>query len=407
MPLISRRLGIDGVVEGERPVEDAAGDLPAVGHLAERGRLDGRGNLRRHGLDRREDRNARRAEPDLREQIDRVLDDVALGVEVGEDVDRRVGDEQRLGIGRHVHDEDVADPPRGAQAGLARGVTARMSSSVCRLPFISSSPLPSWISSTALAAAASLCGASTISNRPMSSSCSRATAAIFAAGPTRIGMMMPASRRLDGAAQRGLVAGMHDDRGRGRHLLRRARSGGRISRAAHAERADLPRRCRSLSFGQHDYSCSMPLRRDGPRCLRLRLCARRHDREVRTAPTPASTPNSRATSLQPLVVLAGRARRARSTPRWIRSNALRRVSASAGSIDGMAASAASWSISSMKNCSRTSALNVGKRHVAVSSRRMRRTASKPRSSTAAARHADIEQRRGSRLRAARRPACAT
>ncbi len=68
-----------------------------------------------------------------------------------------------------------------------------MSSSVCRLPFISSSPLASRISSTAFAAAASLCGASTISKRPMSRPCSRATAAIFAAGPTRIGTMMPAS----------------------------------------------------------------------------------------------------------------------------------------------------------------------------------------------------------------------
>ena len=54
--------------------------------------------------------------PSLREQIDGVLHDVALGIEVGEDVDRRVGDEQRLGVGRHVHDEDVADAPRGAQA---------------------------------------------------------------------------------------------------------------------------------------------------------------------------------------------------------------------------------------------------------------------------------------------------
>ncbi len=35
-------------------------------------------------------------------------------------------------------------------------VTARMSSSVCRLPFISSSPAPSRMSSTAFAAAASL-----------------------------------------------------------------------------------------------------------------------------------------------------------------------------------------------------------------------------------------------------------
>ena len=38
----------------------------------------------------------------------------------GKDVDGGVGDEQRLGISRHVHDEDVTDPPRRAQPGLAR-----------------------------------------------------------------------------------------------------------------------------------------------------------------------------------------------------------------------------------------------------------------------------------------------
>ena len=54
--------------------------------------------------------------PDLREQVDGVLDDVALGIEIREDVDRRVGDEQGLGIGRHIHDEDMADAPVGAKA---------------------------------------------------------------------------------------------------------------------------------------------------------------------------------------------------------------------------------------------------------------------------------------------------
>ena len=49
-------------------------------------------------------------------EIDGVLDDVALGVEIGEDVDRRIGDEHGLGIGRHVHDEDMADAPVGAQS---------------------------------------------------------------------------------------------------------------------------------------------------------------------------------------------------------------------------------------------------------------------------------------------------
>ena len=53
-------------------------------------------------------------------EVDGVLDDVALGIEVGEDVDRRVGDEQRLAVARHVHDEDMADAPVGAQAGGRR-----------------------------------------------------------------------------------------------------------------------------------------------------------------------------------------------------------------------------------------------------------------------------------------------
>src|SRR5262245_58030976 len=76
--------------------------------------------------------------------------------------------------------------------------TSRMSSSVCRLPFINSSPLDSCTSATALAAAASLCGASTISKRSMSMPCSRATAEILLAGPTRMGTMMPASAASTG-----------------------------------------------------------------------------------------------------------------------------------------------------------------------------------------------------------------
>ena len=53
----------------------------------------------------------------MREEIDGVLDDVALDIEVREDVDRGVGDEQRFGIGRHIHDEDMADAAVGAQPG--------------------------------------------------------------------------------------------------------------------------------------------------------------------------------------------------------------------------------------------------------------------------------------------------
>ena len=54
---------------------------------------------------------------------------------------------------------------RAVRRPVADAVTARMSSSVCRLPFISSSPLPRGSAGPPLAAAASLCAASTISKR--------------------------------------------------------------------------------------------------------------------------------------------------------------------------------------------------------------------------------------------------
>ena len=54
-------------------------------------------------------------------EIDGVLHDVALGHQVRRDVHGGVGDEQRLGMRRHVHDEDVADAAAGAQPGLALG----------------------------------------------------------------------------------------------------------------------------------------------------------------------------------------------------------------------------------------------------------------------------------------------
>ena len=52
---------------------------------------------------------------------------------------------------------------RAVRRPVSRFTTAPISSSVCRLPFISASALPSRTSSTASAAAAWLCGASTSS----------------------------------------------------------------------------------------------------------------------------------------------------------------------------------------------------------------------------------------------------
>ena len=51
-------------------------------------------------------------------EIDRVLDDVDLAFEVGGDVDRRVGDDERLVVPRHVHHEAVTDSPRGSEASV-------------------------------------------------------------------------------------------------------------------------------------------------------------------------------------------------------------------------------------------------------------------------------------------------
>ena len=80
---------------------------------------------------------------------------------------------------------------RAVRRPVSRDTTAPMSSSVCRLPFISASALPSRTSSTALAAEASLYGASTIGRPAMSMPCSFATASMRAFGPTRIGAMSP------------------------------------------------------------------------------------------------------------------------------------------------------------------------------------------------------------------------
>ena len=76
---------------------------------------------------------------------------------------------------------------RSVRRPVAEAVTSCISSSVCRLPFIRSSPLPSRISATAWAAAAWLCGASTIWRPARSMPCSAATARIFASGPTSTG----------------------------------------------------------------------------------------------------------------------------------------------------------------------------------------------------------------------------
>ena len=73
-------------------------------------------------------------------EIDGVLDDVDLGVEIGNDVDRGVSDDERIGMAGHVHDEAVADPALGADSTLVRDHCAHQLIGVGGCP--SSAPRP-------------------------------------------------------------------------------------------------------------------------------------------------------------------------------------------------------------------------------------------------------------------------
>ena len=97
--LLDRRgLGTDRIVERQRAVEQAAGDLPAVRHLAQGRGLDGRGHLGVDGFHRAEDRDADFVDAHRVGQVDRVLHDVDLDLQGRSDVDRRVGDDQGIGV---------------------------------------------------------------------------------------------------------------------------------------------------------------------------------------------------------------------------------------------------------------------------------------------------------------------
>ena len=113
------RLDADGGIEGQRAIEDAAGDLAAIGHLAQRRRVERGLDLGVDRLDGREQRNLGLGNAQRMGQVDGVLHDVNLVFELRLDVDGRVGDQQGARIGRRIHDEDMADAARGAQAGIA------------------------------------------------------------------------------------------------------------------------------------------------------------------------------------------------------------------------------------------------------------------------------------------------
>ncbi len=111
------RFGIDGVIKGERAIQDAAGNLSAIGHLAQCSRIDRRRNFRGHRFNSGKNCHPRRSKANLGEEINRVLHDVVLCIEVRKNVDSGVGYKKRLRVARHVHHEHVTDAPLRPQAG--------------------------------------------------------------------------------------------------------------------------------------------------------------------------------------------------------------------------------------------------------------------------------------------------
>ena len=83
---------------------------------------------------------------------------------------------------------------RAVRRPVLDDATARISSSVCRLPFISSSPLAWWMSSTRLGGRLfAVRRVDDLETADVEACCAAATAAILARGPTRIGTMIPSS----------------------------------------------------------------------------------------------------------------------------------------------------------------------------------------------------------------------
>ena len=87
--LVAGGLARERAVDRERPGDDAARN-PAPRHLARR---HGRGHLLRHGFDRGQNRHLRRLDPQRVRHRQRVLDDPDLRLDIGVNVDRRVGDQ--------------------------------------------------------------------------------------------------------------------------------------------------------------------------------------------------------------------------------------------------------------------------------------------------------------------------
>ena len=197
MPLVLAASSETALSKASGPSSIAAGDLPAIGHLAERGGIKRGLDFLGDRLDRREDGHSRLVRAQRVGQVDGVLDDVALVLQRRVDVDRRVGDEKRPGISGASMAKTwlmrrAVRRPRSSHRrprASARPYAARPSSGPrpCRrAPWRPLSPLRR-----------ALCSVATISKGARSSSAWAAAARILCSGPTSTGTIKFGARRFD------------------------------------------------------------------------------------------------------------------------------------------------------------------------------------------------------------------
>ena len=225
-------------------------------------------------------------------EVDRVLHDVDLVLQRRRDVDRGVGDDQRLGVGRHVHDEAVADAPRRAQPGVALdhrahqlvGVQAalhqRLGLALAHQRRRPSRPRPR------------CSGASTIWKRRRCRCRLLRDRLDARARPDQDRRDQAEPGRVDGAAQRALVAGMRDRGGRRRQRLQRSISRWYFSCA------------RSMVFGSRSGCACWP-------ACELALARPACGRRARAARSPATRLRRCARASRAARSVASRAARAR------------------------------------------------------------------------------------------------
>ena len=112
------RLLTDRVVKRQWAIQKGFSDLSALGHFAKSSGIDGGWHFRGHRFNRGKDGDLRSFQTQRDGEVDGVLADIYLVLQRGRNIDRPVGNDQHLVIGRNIHDEYVTDTARGAQPSV-------------------------------------------------------------------------------------------------------------------------------------------------------------------------------------------------------------------------------------------------------------------------------------------------